>query len=185
MPGTVIGKSQNLGYVGKISRNVDNIVSSRFVKSILDGNGAETLSAIVFGRAAVLNTDNSFSKFGQAGTGVSAATAANFAGIAVGEVKQMTSYGNVSSAGQYDPTQPCDILERGSTPVTVADGTPAAGASVYICTVAGGSIAVGDFVCATNPTGGGTAVAINAKWTTGKVDANGVAEVTLTSRNQP
>ena len=76
MPGTVIGQSLNLGYAGKISRNPNNKVNSRFVKSILDGNGAETLSAIPFGFAVVTNTDNTYSKFGQTGSGVTAAAAA-------------------------------------------------------------------------------------------------------------
>ena len=183
MPGSVIGKSLNLGYAGKISRNVDNIVSSRAVKSILNGSAVETLSNIPFGTGVVINTDNTYSKFGDSGTGVSAATAANFAGIAVGEVKQMTSYGNVSGAGSYAPNEAADVLQRGSTTVVCKDGTPVAGGTVHICTVAGGSIAVGDFVCATNPTGGGTAVALsNIKWTTGKKDANGICEVTIINR---
>lgn len=183
MPGSVIGKSLNLGYAGKISRNVDNIINSKSVKSIPDANSDETLKSIPFGKGVVLNTDNTYSLFGDSGTGVSAAIAANFAGIAVGEVKQMTTYGNISSSGQYNPNEQCDVLQRGSTTVVCKDGTPVAGGTVHICTVAGGAIAVGDFVCATNPTGGGTAVALsNIKWTTGKKDANGICEVTILNR---
>ena len=40
MPGTVIGKSLNLGYAGKVSRNPMNKIDAKLVKSILDGNGA-------------------------------------------------------------------------------------------------------------------------------------------------
>lgn len=186
MPGTVIGKSLNLGYPGKISRNVDNIISARQVKSILNGSGVETLSSIPFGGPLVLNTDGTYSKFGDSGTGVAAATAANFGGIAVGEVKQMTTYGNVSGAGEYQPNESCDALQRGSTTVYCADGNPVAGGTVHICTVAGGAIKVGDFVCATNPTGGGTAVALTGvRWTTGKKDANGVCEITIIARVAP
>ena len=192
MPGTTIGKSLNLGYVGKVSRNADTLVSARAVKSILDGNGAETLSAIPFGKAVVLNTDNTFSLFGQAGSGVSAATAALFAGIAVGEVKQMTTYGNVSAAGQYEPTQPCDVLERGSTTVKVVDYAnvaPTAGGKVYICSAVGnGTLVVGDFYASVTPTGIGSGTVLeltNVRFTSGKVDANGVAEITIITRNQP
>jgi len=192
MPGTVIGKSLNLGFIGKISRNIDNIISSRLVKSILDGGGAETLKSIPFGKAVVLNTDNTYSLFGDSGSGVSAATAALFAGIAVGEVKQMTTYGNVSAAGQYDPKQPCDVLERGSTTIQVVDSTnnaPTAGGKVYICSAVGnGSLTVGDLYATATPTGIGTGTVLeltNVRFTTGKVDANSVAEVTIITRNQP
>ena len=191
MSGTVIGRSLNYGYVGKISRNVDNIVTSRFVKSILDGNGAETLLAIPFGKPVVINTDNTFSKWGDSGSGVSSPALAVFAGIAVGEVKQMTTYGNVSAAGQYEPAQPCDVLERGSTTVYCTDyanNAPTAGGKVYACTVKGnGSLTLGDFYATATPTGIGSGTVIeltNMKWKTGKVDANGVAEVTIHSRNQ-
>lgn len=182
MPGTVIQQSLNLGYAGKVSRNAYNKINSRQVKSILDGSLAETQPAVPFGSAVVVNTDNTYSKFGAAGTGVSAAAIANFGGIAVSEVKQSMTYGygaNVGS-GQYEPALPCDVLQVGSTTVFCKDGTPTANGLVYITTVAGGSIAVGDFVCSTTPTGGGTAVQLtNARWTSGKQDASGIAEITL------
>ena len=191
MPGTVIGKSLNLGYAGKISRNADAIVGSRFVKTILDGNGLETLSAIPFGFPVVLNDDNTYSKFGDSGSGVSAPLAATFAGFAVGEVKQMTTYGNVSGAGQYETKENCDVLQRGTLTVAVkcADGDCKAGGKVYICLAAGSSVIVlaGLYASAT-PTGVGNATMAeltNCKFTTGKVDANGVAEVTVTAKLLP
>jgi hypothetical protein len=183
MPGTVIGQSLNLGYAGKISRNPMNKVNSRFVKSILDGNGDETLNAIHFGYAVVVNTDNTYSKFGQSGTGVSAATAANFGGIAVAEVKQgmVLSFGANTNDGQYDPAQPCDVLQQGSATVYCKEGTPTAGGKVYIMTVAGTHAAVGEFVATDSPAGqGATAVELpNCKWTTGRQDASGIAEMTI------
>jgi hypothetical protein len=189
MSGTVIGVSLNLGYVGKISRNADNVVSSRAVKSILNGSSVETLAAVPFGKAVVLNTDNTFSLFGQAGSGVTAAAAAAFAGIAVGEVKQMTSYGNVSGAGEYAPNEACDVLQRGSTTVYCTDyanNDATAGGAVYICTDAGsGTLTKGEFYATATPTGIGNGVVAeltNCKWTTGKVDANGVAEITIKTR---
>lgn len=192
MPGGTIGKSLNLGYVGKVSRNADTLVSARKVKSILDGSGAETLSAIPFGKAVVLNTDNTFSVWGQSGAGVSAATAANFAGIAAGEVKQMTTYGNISGAGQYEPTESCDVVERGSVTVYVTDyanNAPTAGGKVYCCSAVGnGTLTVGGFYATATPTGIGSGTVLeltNVRFTTGKVDANGVSEVTVITRNQP
>jgi len=187
MPGVVIGTSLNLGFAGKVSRNIDNIIGARAVKSIIS-NGAETLSAIPFGSAVVLNTDNTYSLFGQAGTGISAATAANFAGIAVAEVKQMTSYGNVSGAGAYNPSEPCDVLQRGSTTVFCKEGTPTAGGKVYICTVAGTTAAVGDIIATATPAGSGaTAVELtNCRWATGKQDsATLLSEISILTRVNP
>jgi len=180
MPGTVIGKSLNLGYVGGVSRNPMNKITNRKVKSIVT-TGSETLASIPFGFAAVLNTDNSYSKFGDSGSGVANPTLANFAGVAVAEVKQATTYPTTSANGAYAPGEPADVIQFGSVTVLLKDGTPTAGGTVHICTVAGGAIAVGDFVTSTGPTGGGTAIALTGtKFTTGKVDANGVCEITLT-----
>lgn len=183
MPGSVVGQSLNLGYAGKISRNVPYQVRNRFVKSILDGNGAETLSAIPFGFAVVTNTDNTYSKFGQSGTGVTAAAAAAFAGVAVAEVKQgMTlSFGANASAADYQPQQPCDVLQHGSVTVYCKEGTPTAGGKVYIMTVAGTNAAAGEFVATASPAGSGaTAVELtNCKWTSGKQDSSGITEMTI------
>jgi hypothetical protein len=192
MPGTVIGTSLNYGYAGKISRNADNIIGARFVKSILNGSGVETLQAIPFGKPVVLNTDNSYSLFGDSGAGVSSPLAATFGGIAVGEVKQMTSYGNVSSAGQYEPAQPCDVLQRGAATVKVVDyanNAPAAGGKVYICTAVGnGSLVLGDMYATVTPTGIGSGTVVeltNVKFVSGKVDANGICEISITQRLLP
>lgn len=188
MPGTVIGKSLNLGYAGKVSRNPMNLIGARMVKSIVSV-GAETLSAIPFGKAAVLNTDNTVSLFGQTGSGVSAATLANFVGVAVGEVKQMTSYGSVSGAGQFEPGEPADVIQMGSCTVQLAAaaGTPVAGETVYIVTVAGTALVIGDFATTAAVTAdSATAVALTGtKFTTGKLDANRVCEITLTTRVNP
>jgi hypothetical protein len=191
MPGTVIGKSLNLGYAGKISRNVDNIISARFVKSILDGGGVELQPKIPFGFPVVLNADNSFSKFGATGAGISAPTATNFAGFAVGEVRQIVSYDG-TAAGEYVPAQTADVLERGSLTVFVKDYAnvaPTAGGKVYICTAIGnGTLVVGDIYASVTPTGIGTGTVVeltNVRFTTGKVDANGICEISILTRIQP
>lgn len=184
MPGTVVGKSLNLGWAGKISRNPFNKINSRAVKSILDGSGVETLSVIPFGAAVVVNTDNTYSKFGDTGSGVSAATYANFGGIAVSEVKQgfTYAYGSSSSTGQFEPNKPADVLQVGTTTIFCKSGTPTANGAVSICTVAGTSLAVGDFSAeaAGTATDGATLIAVsNMKFTSGKQDASGITEVTL------
>jgi hypothetical protein len=183
MPGTAIGTDLTLGYAGKVSRNPDNLIRNRFVKSILDGDGIETLSAVPFGFAVVLNTDNTYSKFGQAGSGVTAAAAAAFAGVAVSEVKQSMSYsyGANDAAGQYEPGTPADVLQKGKVPVFCNEGTPTAGGAVYIMTVAGTNAAIGEFVATSTPDGdGATAVELpNCKWTTGKQDSSGITEMSI------
>lgn len=182
MPGVAIGKSLNLGFAGKVSRNPFTKINSRMVKSIIDGNGAETQPVIPFGAAVVVNTDNTYSLFGASGTGVSAATMANFGGIAVSEVKQSMTYGygsNVGGNGSYEPKQPCDVLQIGSTTVFCKEGTPVANGLVYIVTVAGDNTAVGDFVATATPAGGTAVQVTNARWVSGKKDTSGICEITL------
>ena len=183
MPGTTIGHNLALGYAGKVSRNPFNKINARQVMSILNGSGVEAQPVIPFGATVVTNVDNTYSRFGATGSGVSTPVLANFAGIAVSEVKQSMTYGygpSVSS-GQFEPNMPCDVLQAGTTTVICADGTPVANGAVYITTIAGGAIAVGDIVCAVNPTGGGTAILLtNAKFTNGKQDAaTGITEIVL------
>jgi len=181
MPGTVIGKSLNLGYAGKVSRNPGNKINSRAVKSILDGSLNETQLPIPFGAAVVTNTDNTYSLFGATGTGVSAATVANFGGIAVSEVKQTMTYGygaNVGS-GQFEPNTACDVLQVGTATVFCKEGTPTANGLVYIVTVAGTTSPVNSFVATASPAGGTAAQLTNARWVSGKMDASGIAEIVL------
>lgn len=185
MSGTAIGKSLYLGYAGKVSRNPENKINARMVKSIKDGGGLETLSNIPFGATVVVNTDNTYSKFGDAGTGVSAPTLANFGGIAVSEVKQGFSYGYGSAAtstGEFVPNSPCDVLQKGTVTVFIKSGTPVANGQVGIVTVAGTALAVGDLTAEAAGTGtdGSTIVALtNAKFTNGKINADGIAEIVL------
>lgn len=189
MPGTVIGISLNLGFAGKISRNPMNKIGSRFVKSILNGSGVETQPVIPFGSAAVLNADNSVSLWGATGSGVSAATLANFAGFAVAEVKQVMTFnfGSNSAASSYEPAVPADILEIGSMTTFIAETSAlAAGGPVYIVTVAGSTYTVGQLATISVLGDGSTTIQLtNCKWTTGKVDANGIAEITILTQANP
>ncbi|RKN75009.1 structural cement protein Gp24 [Paenibacillus ginsengarvi] len=172
MPGATIGTSFNLGYAGNVSRSQDAVIVNRLVKS----NSAD----IAFGDPVILNSDNTYSKFGASGT------AAAFAGVAAREVKQSTSYLSQATGSAYKPNEPCDVIERGSVTVVCTVGTPTAGGDVYVRVTANGSIpdgVVGGFEAAADSTN--TIKLTNAKWKTGKIDANKVAEITLLTRNQP
>jgi hypothetical protein len=176
MAGTVVGKSMNYGYPGSVSRSADAVIMNRPVQST-DSN------SIPFGAAVILNTNNTYS------LGGASTTMSNFAGIAVREVKQSTSF-VTTGQGQvsYAPGDPCDVLERGSVTVTCTEGVPTAGGAVYLVTTAGtGAVsAVGNFIANATPAGTGSAAVqiTNAQWKTGKIDANNTAELTLTARNK-
>lgn len=183
MPGSVIGKSLNLGYAGKVSRNPGNKINSRAVKSILDGNLKETQQPIPFGAAVVTNADNTYSLFGAIGVGVSDAVIGDFGGIAVSEVKQSMTYGygaNVSD-GQFEPNMPCDVLQVGTATVFCTEGTPVANGLVYIVTVAGTNSPVGSYIAIATPVGEGAAAVqlTNARWVSGKIDASKITEIVL------
>jgi len=185
MPGKVVGKSLNLGFIGNVSRNPMNMIIARTVMSILDA-GVETLQPIPFGKATVLNVDGTVSLFGDSGAGVSLPTDANFAGFAVAEVKQATIFGT-NQVGEYPNTHKCDVLQFGSLTVALNETVTSidAGSQVYIVDNAGTAIDVfvGDIVKAVAPSGDSTAIALTGvKFKTGKIDANNVVEITLESR---
>lgn len=164
MPGTAIGKKLNYGYVGSISRSIDAVTTNKLSKG-----------AIPFGAPVVLNSDNTYSVFGATNT------AADFVGIAVREVKQAIDY-STSASGYYDKER-TDALNRGTICIKVNNGAPTANGKVYIRIkenvavpkgVVGGFEAVAD--------GTNTVELSNVKFSTGNVDANSVAEVTILTR---
>ena len=196
MSGTAIGLSLTLGYLGKVSRLGIKEITSRFVKSILNGSGVETLMAIPFGSPVMLNTDNTYSLFKDSGSGVASPTVPTFAGFAVAEVKPVLTYGS-NDAGQYEPAQPCDVLQKGSIMVNIKDTTanaPLAGSQVYIITALNSNSvwAVGDMFTTATPTGYSTGGSVTipaltgVRCTTGKISAitstTSVTEVTLQSQ---
>ena len=173
MPGSTVGLSLNYGFAGNVSR-------SGMVPEIEVHPVKSTSAAIPFGSAVILNTDNTVS------LADATLTNSNFGGIAVAEVKQLTTYptSTGSTAGQYNASQPADILKRGIACVKVGRGTPAAGGAVYIRTVLNGSYPnslIGDFEAASDSTN--SVQVTNLVWATGKVDANGIAELKLKSQN--
>jgi hypothetical protein len=110
---------------------------------------------------------------------------AQFAGVGVREVKQGVNYtGN--GQGTYAPGEAADVIGRGTVIVTCNVGTPTAGGPVYLRIIANGAIPlgiVGGFEAAADGTN--TVLLTNAKWSTGRIDANKSAEVTILSRILP
>ena len=168
MPGSVIGKVLNLGYIGKISRDADAIVINRIV--------SDKSEAIDFGAAVFLNDDNTVRNVvlsGDPGKETPTDTVDKFVGIAVAEVVQATEYTQQASA--YLKNKGCDILVRGTAIVEMGTGTPKAGGKVYF------NFTTGKFD-ATDPTAI-KGFAIPARFTTGYVDGKGGVEITILERN--
>ena len=160
----------------------DDVVMAKPVNSQSDD--------IAFGSAVILNSDNTYSAAG------ATLTANNFAGIAVREVKQGLMYsteGVIDEQGVYQAYDPCDVLLRGCTVIKMGAGqtnhaAPSAGGQVYVRVATDSTNApnalVGDFEVASTVSQDATVVALpNVVFTTGEVDANGVVEVTLKTRN--
>nr|DAJ94296.1 MAG TPA: hypothetical protein [Caudoviricetes sp.] len=165
MPGKVIGISLNVGYPGTQSRQADAIIQNRVAKS-----------DIAFGQAVILTNDNRWDVV------AAATTAADIAGIAVREVVQANTF-NPQSNSDYLAGAPCDVMTRGNCTVKCQRGTPVSGAAVYVRVKANATYAdavVGGFEASADSTN--TIQVSNIEWTTGVMDANGNAEVTIKSR---
>lgn len=165
MPGKAIGISMLSGYAGTQSRTADAIIQNRIAKS-----------NISFGHAVVLTNDNKWDNV------VEGTTAAQIAGIAVREVVQANTF-DPQSNPDYMAETPCDVMVRGNCTVKCQRGTPKSGDAVYVRVkaneayqdaVVGGLEATGDVA--------NTVQVTNIEWTTGVVDANGMAEITIKTR---
>ena len=165
MPGRVIGTSLNIGYPGTPSRSADSIIQNRIADAV-----------IAFGQAVILKSTNKWA------TVTDSTVAADIAGIAVREVVQANTF-DPQSNPDYVANAPCDVMVRGNCTVKCQRGTPAAGAAVYVRVKANNSYpnaVVGGFEASADSTN--TIQVPNIEWTTGSVDANGVAEVTIKTR---
>lgn len=165
MPGKTIGITMNVGYAGTQSRTADAIIQNR----IAAGD-------IKFGQAVTLTTDNKW-ELVKAGT-----TAADVAGIAIREVVQANTF-NPQSNPDYMKDTPCDVLTRGNCTVKCQRGTPVSGAAVYVRIAANATYpdaVVGGFEATADSTN--TIQVTNIEWTTGVMDSNNMAEVTVKSR---
>lgn len=167
MPGKAIGISMLSGYAGTQSRTADAIIQNRIAKS-----------NISFGHAVVLTNDNKWDNV------VEGTTAAQIAGIAVREVVQANTF-DPQSNPDYMAETPCDVMVRGNCTVKCQRGTPKSGDAVYVRVkanatyqdaVVGGLEATAD---AAN-----TVQVTNIEWTTGVMDANGMAEITIKTRTK-
>lgn len=165
MPGKAIGISMLSGYAGTQSRTADAIIQNRIAKS-----------NISFGHAVVLTNDNKWDNV------VEGTTAAQIAGIAVREVVQANTF-DPQSNPDYMAETPCDVMVRGNCTVKCQRGTPKSGDAVYVRVkanatyqdaVVGGLEATAD---AAN-----TVQVTNIEWTTGVMDANRMAEITIKTR---
>lgn len=155
MPGKVIGKTMNFGFPGSITRNPDTIITPYPCAG----------DDIQFGDPVVLNEDNTVSRVG------ADATAASIIGFAVRTAKQ--AYDDTGSA-YYREGDAVDVLIRGNINVKVSEGEPVLRGPVYVRSDTGE-------IAAEDP--GDALVIPNAVFSTGRKDANDVAEVSLLSRS--
>ena len=156
--GKVLSNFTN-GFAGAIARSVDDIV-------IAMANKGE--SPIAFGRPVALGED----KDGVVPFDGSTHTAADFVGVAVrNPSKTPDAYG--SNTGSYAAGEMVDILVRGHIVVKLAGSDPMIGDAVSIQKSTGG-FAVGS---------GDSYVALPTVTLTAAPDADGMAEILLTTRN--
>lgn len=172
MPGSTVGITLGLGFAGTVGRTPDILIKNKPVASDSD--------AIPFGKGVILKTDNTVTAVD------STLTAANFAGVAIAEVKQNNTYNasNGTGAGEYAPDSPCDYLSRGTIIVKVGRGTPTAGGAVYLrkaTSTALPNAEVGDFEAASD--GSNSVQLTNCCWETGVMDANNNCELRIKSIN--
>lgn len=194
LPGTAIGITMNVGYPGTYSRNGDCIITPRQVR------GADAVG-IHFGDAVIINQDSAGGTYSSAQDAMTAShtpvmtQGANyaFAGVGVREVLTMTSaFSPQPTVGIYLPGQTADVIERGTVVVQYSNPTgsgtvPVANGPVYLrlhVDSGAASSYVGAFEAYNDAAGGSVMLLLtNCFWTTGVVDANGAAEITITNRN--
>lgn len=165
MPGKAIGISMLSGYAGTQSRTADAIIQNRIAKS-----------NISFGHAVVLTNDNKWDNV------VEGTTAAQIAGIAVREVVQANTF-DPQSNPDYMAETPCDVMVRGNCTVKCQRGTPKSGDAVYVRVKANATYqdaVVGGLEATADDAN--TVQVTNIEWTTGVMDANGMAEITIKTR---
>lgn len=144
--GTVIPVlALNLGFPGNVSRVGERVIHARQVSPT-------TANPIKFGEGAVIIPDStggtvqSLADFINGGGNFDGS---NFAGIAVRNVKTNLNYstlGNTAASpyiGSFAQSTMAGILERGSIPVTINNGTPVSQSPVFVRTALNGGIPAG------------------------------------------
>lgn len=166
MPGRTIGISMNAGWPGTQSRSADAIIQNRIAAG-----------TIAFGQAVALKGDTNQWRLVATGDADSA-----IAGVAVREVVQANTF-NPQSNPDYVANMPCDVMTRGNCIVKCQRGTPTAGSAVYVRITANAKYAdavVGGFEAEADDAN--TVQVPNIEWTTGVIDANKCAEITIKTR---
>ena len=165
----VIGKTMPHGFAGCYARQPDMIVETR---------PAGGTASIPFGAPLVYDT----TKPGVVAAGADF-TAAKFVGVAGFEIKSALSYLD-QGAGQYAPSEPVSVFQRGSINVKCSKGTPAVGGPVYIrvkANEAAPTAPVGGFEAEADETSSNTVQLTNCQWG-GPADANGTAELVILTK---
>lgn len=165
MPGKAIGISLLSGYAGTQSRTADAIIQNRVAKN-----------NIAFGHAVVLTNDNRWDNV------VDATTEEQIAGVAVREVIQANTFDPQSNL-DYMAETPCDVMVRGNCTVKCQRGTPKSGDAVYVRVKKNNTYVdavVGGFEATADAAN--TVQVTNIEWTTGVMDANRMAEITIKTR---
>lgn len=166
MPGRTIGISMNAGWPGTQSRSADAIIQNRIAAG-----------TIAFGQAVALKGDTNQWRLVATGDAASA-----IAGVAVREVVQANTF-DPQSNPDYVANMPCDVMTRGNCIVKCQRGTPTAGSAVYVritTNVQYADAVVGGFEAEADDAN--TVQVPNIEWTTGVIDANKCAEITIKTR---
>lgn len=173
MPGQVIGKFMSNGFPGYFAESGDHLV-----KAFQNTGDAD----LYFG-APVFALGTGVAAAGSTGL---TATATNFKGVATSQVKTANTY-MPQLNGQYLVNEMVPVIERGSVAVYVSNASvnaPVIDGPVYV-RVAGGTelMPVGGFESAPDGTTPANTIQIaNATWGQ-EADANGVAMLTIKTRN--
>ena len=159
-----IGKNMTHGWAGCFARQPDMIVDTHKLGGSSDVPFGTPL--ILYSGAIIAADAN--------------ATAANFLGVAGCEVKSSLSFTD-QNTGKYAAGEPISVFKRGCINVKCNVGTPAFNGDVYLRITANAGIPagkIGGFEASSD--GAKTVLLPNCKWN-GAADANGVAEMRITT----
>ena len=162
----IIGRDMRHGWAGNYARQPDSVVVTR---------PAGGDSPITFGTPLEYDGNGNVIAMG------ASATAAQFVGVAISEIKSSLSF-LTQGAGQYAPGEAVGVLQRGSIHVYCQRGTPALGGAVYVRIAANSSYSsavVGGFEAEADSSN--SVQLTNCQWG-GPADAEGVAELVVRVR---
>lgn len=157
MSGKAIGKNLGFGYPGNVARSIDTVIAAYPTPD----------DKIPFGTPVILNADNSVSAVNETNT-------EPIIGIAVRRIMQPKE--DREDGWYYEQGDSVDVLTRGTISVAVEAGltiTPMDPAYVNLET--------GEITNETDTTG--YVPVPNARFTTGRVDADNITELLITQRS--